>query len=43
VAEKLRTADLQASPNTPEQFAAFFREQSEKWQRFVREVNIKLD
>ena len=43
VAEKLRTADLQASPNTPEQFAAFFREQSEKWQRFVREANIKLD
>jgi tripartite-type tricarboxylate transporter receptor subunit TctC len=43
VAEKLRTADLQASPNTPEQFAAFFREQSEKWQRFVREADIKLD
>jgi tripartite-type tricarboxylate transporter receptor subunit TctC len=43
VAGRLRAADLQASPNTPEQFAALFREQSEKWQRFVREADIKLD
>lgn len=43
VAEKLRAADLQVGANTPEQFGAFFQEQSERWQRFVREADIKID
>lgn len=41
--QNLRATDLTAEPNTPEQFAAFFRAESTKWQRFVRETNIRLE
>ncbi|MBB5696162.1 tripartite tricarboxylate transporter substrate-binding protein [Muricoccus pecuniae] len=43
LAEKLRAADLQAAPNTPAEFAAFFRDQCTTWQGFVREVGIRLE
>ncbi|MBE9603241.1 tripartite tricarboxylate transporter substrate binding protein [Acetobacteraceae bacterium H6797] len=43
LAEKLRTADLQATPNSPAEFAQFFREQSTFWQGFVREAGIRLE
>ncbi|WP_164868053.1 Bug family tripartite tricarboxylate transporter substrate binding protein [Rhodovarius crocodyli] len=42
VAARLRAGDLQATPNTPEEFAAFFEAQSSLWQGFVREHNIRL-
>jgi tripartite-type tricarboxylate transporter receptor subunit TctC len=43
VAEKLRSQDLQAEHNTPEEFAAFFGAQSQRWQGFVREAGIRLE
>lgn len=43
VAERLRSLDLQAQANTPEQFAQFFREQSSRWNSFIREANIRLE
>jgi tripartite-type tricarboxylate transporter receptor subunit TctC len=41
--QTLRASDLTAEPNTPEQFANFFRSESTKWQAFVREANIRLE
>ncbi|UPY37983.1 tripartite tricarboxylate transporter substrate-binding protein [Sediminicoccus sp. KRV36] len=41
--QTLRASDLTAEPNTPEQFAGFFRSESAKWQSFVREANIRLE
>jgi tripartite-type tricarboxylate transporter receptor subunit TctC len=43
LSRKLREADLQAAPNTPAEFAAFFREQCTLWQGFVREAGIRLE
>jgi hypothetical protein len=43
LSRKLREADLQAAPNTPAEFAAFFREQCALWQGFVRETGIRLE
>jgi tripartite-type tricarboxylate transporter receptor subunit TctC len=43
VAERLRSADLQARANTPEQFARFFQEQSSRWHAFIQEANIRLE
>lgn len=41
--QTLRASDLTAEPNTPEQFANFFRSESAKWQAFVRDANIRLE
>jgi len=41
--QSLRAGDLTAEPNTPAQFAAFFRAESARWQAFVREANIRLE
>jgi len=43
VAERLRSLDLQARQNTPEQFADFFRGQSSRWNSFIQEAGIKLE
>jgi tripartite-type tricarboxylate transporter receptor subunit TctC len=43
VAERLRSTDLQAKANTPEEFARFFQEQSSRWHAFIREANIRLE
>lgn len=43
VAERLRAGDLQATPNTPEEFAAFFNAQSDLWQGIVRQAGIRLE
>jgi tripartite-type tricarboxylate transporter receptor subunit TctC len=43
VAEKLRSQDLQAERNTPDEFAAFFAAQSRRWQGFLREAGIRLE
>jgi tripartite-type tricarboxylate transporter receptor subunit TctC len=43
VAERLKSLDLQARPNNPEDFAQFFQEQSLRWSTFIREANIKLE
>lgn len=41
--QTLQASDLTAEPNTPAQFAAFFRAESAKWQAFVRNANIRLE
>lgn len=41
--QTLQASDLTAEPNTPAQFAAFFRAESSKWQGFVREAGIRLE
>ncbi|MBR0650616.1 tripartite tricarboxylate transporter substrate binding protein [Roseomonas terrae] len=43
VAERLRSLELQARQNTPEQFATFFDEQTTRWTAFIREANIRLE
>ncbi|MCK8787057.1 tripartite tricarboxylate transporter substrate-binding protein [Roseomonas sp. NAR14] len=43
LAARLRAADLQAAPNTPDEFAAFFAAQSDLWQGFVRQAGIRLE
>jgi tripartite-type tricarboxylate transporter receptor subunit TctC len=43
LSRKLREADLQAAPNTPAEFVAFFREQCALRQGFVRETGIRLE
>lgn len=43
VQQTLRNGDLTAGPNTPEQFSAFFRAQTEKWQKFIAEAGIRLE
>jgi tripartite-type tricarboxylate transporter receptor subunit TctC len=43
VAERLKSLDLQAQANTPEQFAQFFQGQSARWNGFIREAGIRLD
>ncbi len=43
VADRLRTLELQARQNTPEQFATFFGEQTSRWTAFIREANIRLE
>jgi tripartite-type tricarboxylate transporter receptor subunit TctC len=37
---RLAEATIDASPNTPEDFAAFIRAEQEKWARVVRDANI---
>ena len=37
---RLAEATIDASPNTPEEFAAFIRGEVEKWTRVVRDANI---
>jgi tripartite-type tricarboxylate transporter receptor subunit TctC len=43
VAEHLRALDLQSRPNTPEQFADFFRGQSARRNSFIQEAGIRLE
>ncbi|SDE56072.1 tripartite tricarboxylate transporter substrate binding protein [Belnapia rosea] len=43
VAERLRSLDLQARANTPEQFATFFRDQSTRWNGFIKQAGIRLE
>jgi tripartite-type tricarboxylate transporter receptor subunit TctC len=43
IAAQLRSVDLTAEPNTPAQFAAFFRGESEKWQKFIAETGIRME
>jgi len=43
IQQTLRNGDLTAGPNTQEQFAAFFRSQSEKWQKFIAETGIRME
>lgn len=43
IASKLQAQELQTEPNTPEQFAAFFQAQSQRWQSFVKDAGIRLE
>jgi len=39
---KLATQGLEAAGGTPAQFASFMRSESSKWERVIREANIKI-
>jgi tripartite-type tricarboxylate transporter receptor subunit TctC len=43
VMERLASLSVQAKPNSPAEFAAFFQSELDKWGRVVREANIKLE
>ena len=43
VKEKIIAQGNYVVGDTPEQFAAFMRAESDKWQRVVRKGNIKLE
>jgi tripartite-type tricarboxylate transporter receptor subunit TctC len=43
IQQTLRQGDLTATPNTPAQFATFFRGESEKWQKFIAETGIRME
>jgi tripartite-type tricarboxylate transporter receptor subunit TctC len=42
VSQRFKQLNIDARPNTPEEFAAFVDEQMEKWGKVVKEANIKL-
>jgi len=41
--EKLAAGGAQATPMTPQQFAAFIREDTERWARVIRAAGVRLD
>lgn len=43
VAERLAALSVQAKPNSPAEFAAFFKSELDKWGRVIREANIQLE
>jgi tripartite-type tricarboxylate transporter receptor subunit TctC len=43
VAERLAALSVQAKPNSPAEFAAFFKSELDKWGRVIREANIRLE
>jgi tripartite-type tricarboxylate transporter receptor subunit TctC len=43
VAERLAGLSVQAQPNSPAEFAAFFKSELDKWGRVIREANIQLE
>ncbi|HYI84947.1 MAG TPA: tripartite tricarboxylate transporter substrate-binding protein, partial [Acetobacteraceae bacterium] len=43
VMERLAGLNVESSPNTPAEFAAFLAAETEKWGRLVREAGIKPD
>ncbi len=43
VSERLNSMAAEPAPNTPEQFAAFIRSETEKWAKVVRATNMKAE
>jgi tripartite-type tricarboxylate transporter receptor subunit TctC len=43
IAERLAALSVQAQPNSPAEFAAFFKSELDKWGRVIREANIQLE
>ncbi|MFL6572458.1 MAG: Bug family tripartite tricarboxylate transporter substrate binding protein, partial [Burkholderiales bacterium] len=43
VTERLAALSVQAKPNSPAEFAAFFKSELDKWGRVIREANIQLE
>jgi tripartite-type tricarboxylate transporter receptor subunit TctC len=43
VMERLASLSVEAKPNSPAEFAAFFQSELDKWGRVIREANIKLE
>src|SRR6266446_4514100 len=43
VAERLAALSVEAKPNSPAEFAAFFKSELDKWGRVIRAANIKLE
>jgi tripartite-type tricarboxylate transporter receptor subunit TctC len=43
VMERLASLSVEAKPNSPAEFAAFFQSELDKWGKLIREANIKLE
>jgi tripartite-type tricarboxylate transporter receptor subunit TctC len=43
VMERLASLSVEAHPNSPAEFAAFFQSELDKWGKVIREANIKLE
>jgi tripartite-type tricarboxylate transporter receptor subunit TctC len=43
IMERLASLSVEAQPNTPAEFGAFFHAEVEKWGRVIREAHIKLE
>jgi tripartite-type tricarboxylate transporter receptor subunit TctC len=41
--ERLASLSVEAKPNSPAEFAAFFQSELDKWGKLIREANIKLE
>jgi tripartite-type tricarboxylate transporter receptor subunit TctC len=41
VKERLETLGFFPRPGTPEQFAAFLKNETERWQRLIKEINLQ--
>ncbi len=42
VKERFEALNIDSRKNTPEEFRAFVKEQTERWGKVVKEANIKL-
>jgi tripartite-type tricarboxylate transporter receptor subunit TctC len=43
IMERLASLSVEAQPNTPAEFGAFFQSEVEKWTRVIKDSNIKLE
>ena len=41
VKERFEQLNIETRPNTPEEFQAFVKDQTERWGKVVKEANIK--
>jgi tripartite-type tricarboxylate transporter receptor subunit TctC len=42
VKERFENLNIESRPNTPEEFRAFVKDQTERWSKVVKEANIKI-
>ena len=42
VKQRFEQLNIESRPTTPEEFAAFIKEQMERWSKIVKDANIKL-
>jgi len=42
VKQRFEQLNIDSRPTTPEEFAAFVKDQTERWSKVVKEANIKL-
>ena len=42
VKDRFDNLNIESKPNTPDEFRAFVKDQTERWGKVVKEANIKL-